>query len=235
MRHMMPTVLFAMTVVGAATGWSAARADGNCPGTQAALDSVPPSEVARVCEAARWTEATLAQCGISPSRHYSVRLADEVRSNYGYCIFGQFRSNPDVASIVGQTAAAALLDSIPDDEPMSVLKALPTDELFRSLIVHEISHAILHQNLKAPASHAVHEYVAGVSQLGALSAKSRAVYLARFSKEDSYTEEMFNDLVVAMDPARYAAAAYRHFHRPENGCTFMRRLLTEPHALPLVP
>jgi len=46
---------------------------------------------------------------------------------------------------------------------------------------------------------------------------------------------MFNDLVVAMDPARYAAAAYRHFHRPENGCTFMRRLLTEPHALPLVP
>ena len=201
----------------------------------ARLQAVPAAEHSRVCDAATWVETTLGRCGIIPLRGYIVRYVREVRNDYGNCIFGRFRANPDVAAVVGPSATAALVAAIPDSEPMSIYKSLPADDLHRSLIVHEIGHVIVHQNLKVAPCHAIHEYVAAVVQIGALSETSRKMFLARFAGEDRYTEEMFNDMVQAMNPARYAAAAYRHFHRPGNGCAFVRRLLTEPGTVPAVP
>jgi hypothetical protein len=210
-------------------------AGARCEGTQAVLEAVPPPEVARVCEAAISAESELAHCSLAPSKPYTIRFVPDIRDDYGSCIFGRFRSNPDVASILGRSAMEQLVASIPEEEPMSVLRSLPLDDLHRSLIVHEVTHAIVHQNLKVPASHAIHEYIAAVIQLGTLSRHSRDAYLARFASEDVFTDAMFNDLVEAMNPARFAAAAYRHFHQPGNGCIFVRRLLNDPGTVPRVP
>lgn len=206
-----------------------------CAGTRAVLDAVPPAEVAHVCEAASSAERELARCNMTASRPYTIRLVPDIRDHFGSCIFGRFRSNPHIALVLGRPAAEALVASIPDDEPMSVLRSLPLDDLHRSLIVHEVTHAIVHQSLRVAPCHAIHEYIAAVVQLGTLSQRSRDAYLARFAGEDVFTEAMFNDIVQAMNPARFAAAAYRHFHQPGKGCNFVRRLLNDPDTVPRTP
>lgn len=215
---------------------SVSAADRTCQGTSAEIGSIADSDRAHVCRAAAFAEATLAKCQISPKRPYVVRLMPDVRNAYGNCIFGQFRAGErDVAAIVTLDTAAALVASIPDGEPMGVYRQLPAAELHHSLIVHEISHAIIHRNLSVAPCHAVYEYIAAVAQISSLSETSRQIYLAAFAGEDRYATEMFNDLVLAMNPARYAAAAYRHFHLPENGCAFVHRLLADQNTLPRLP
>lgn len=215
---------------------SASSEERICPGTRAEVGSVADTDRAHVCGAAVAAESALAKCRISPRRPYTIRFFSDVRNPQGNCIFGQFRAGEkDVAAIVHLEASAALVASIPDGEPMSVYRKLPATELHHSLIVHEVSHAIVHQNLAVAPCHAVHEYIAAVAQISALSDESRRVYLEAFAGEDRYTTEMFNDIVLAMNPARYAAAAYRHFHLPENGCAFVRRLLADHNALPRLP
>ncbi len=215
---------------------SASSADRTCPGTSAEVGSIAEADRGRVCDAAEKAEATLAKCQILPKRPYVVRLIADVRNAYGNCIFGQFRAGEkDVAAIVDPDTAATLVASIPDGEPMSVYRKLPATELHHSLIVHEISHAIVHRNLAVAPCHAVYEYIAAVAQISSLSDASRRTYLEAFAGEDRYTTEMFNDLVLAMNPARYAAAAYRHFHLPEHGCAFVHRLLKDHNALPRLP
>lgn len=213
---------------------SQATAD-RCPGTEAEYRGIDADERRRICDAAAAAEAILANCGVKPVRPYVVRIVPEVRNPYGNCIFGRYRSDLDVAEIVSPAATANLVATIPAGEPMAVYNKLPHADLHRSLVVHEISHAIVQQNLKVPPCHAIHEYVAAVAQLGSLPEGSRSAYLNHFAGEDIYTTDMFNDIVLAMNPARFAAAAYRHFQRPENGCAFVQRLLTDPIAVPRVP
>jgi hypothetical protein len=227
---------FALAAITMALSADLASASGSrCHGTRAVLEAVPPAEVARVCEAAISAESELGRCNLAASNPYTIRFVTDIRDDYGSCIFGRFRSNPDVASILGRSATEKLVANIPDDEPMSVLRSLPLDDLHRSLIVHEVTHAIVHQNLKVPPSHTIYEYIAAVIQLGTLSQHSRDAYLARFAGEDVFIDAMFNDLVEAMNPARFAAAAYRHFHQPGNGCIFVHRLLNDPGTVPRVP
>jgi len=56
-----------------------------------------------------------------------------------------------------------------------------------------------------------------------------------FEGKHHYTTEMFNDVVLAMNPARFAAAAYWHFNQSQNGCSFLLRLLQDQHTLPKLP
>ena len=210
--------------------------NGACPGTSAIAGSLAGGERRDVCDAAARTEQGLAICGIKPRRSYFVELVPEVRNTRVNCIFGQFRAGEkDVARVASPGATAALVASLPDDEPQSVLKLIPRAEFHQSLLVHEITHAIVHQNLSVLPCHAVHEYISAVVQLDTLSESSRRIYLDAFAGNSDYTTEMFNDIVLAMDPSRYAAAAYRHFQKPENGCPFLRRLLTTADVLPRLP
>lgn len=217
-------------------GWPAFSQNGACPGTSAIARSLAEDERRYVCNAAAKAEQRLAACGVTAKRPYFVELVPEVRNNLGYCIFGQFRAGEnDVARVVDPTTTAALVASLPDDEPQSVLKRIPAVDFHQSLLVHEITHAIVHQNLSVPPCRAAHEYIAAVVQFDTMADSSRRTYLDAFAGESDYTTEMFNDIVLAMDPGRYAAAAYRHFQKPDNGCAFLQRLLTTADALPRLP
>lgn len=205
-----------------------------CPGTHAEIMNAAGAETDRLCEAARATEAFFTDCGLAPKRHYGVRLVGDVRNAIGGCIFGQFRNDPDVASILTPSASETLVATIPSDEPLSIYKRLPPADLHRSLVIHEIAHAVAHQSFAVAPCHAAHEYIASVAQISALPEATRRTFLAAFEGQDSFADSMFNDLVQAMNPARFTAAAYRHFQRPENGCAFMRRLLTDHTTIPRV-
>ena len=103
---------------------------------------------------------------------------------------------------------------------------IPRHDFYRSLIVHEVVHGILHQNLARPAgSHAAYEYPAYALQIESLAPDVRDKFLRSFDQnaiKDVSTP--FSDPVLFFDPYFFAARAYEHF-KSGNGCAHLQLLL----------
>jgi hypothetical protein len=104
---------------------------------------------------------------------------------------------------------------------------LPRIDFYRSLIVHEIIHGAMHQNLKrAATSHAAYEYPAYALQIESLPSNVRDAFLQssigdRVGRDNS----VFNDTVLFFDPFYFAARAYKHFKTSPDGCANLTALL----------
>jgi len=102
----------------------------------------------------------------------------------------------------------------------------PPELSYRSLIAHEVAHFIVFQNLaKQSASWVVQEYVASVTQLATLPPLHRERILSRIGGSGFEDSNKINATVLLASPDFFAANAYRHFIKPENGAAFVRRLL----------
>ena len=94
---------------------------------------------------------------------------------------------------------------------------LPQRDFYRSLIVHEVVHGIMHQNLKRPASsHAAHKYPAYALQIESLDPRVRETFLQSFDQTAIADKSLFNDPVLFFDPYFFAASAYHHFKDSPN-------------------
>ena len=91
-----------------------------------------------------------------------------------------------------------------------------------------VAHAVIHQNLggqKLPF--AAHEYLAYAVQLSTLSAPNRERILARFPGA-AFTElEQVSEIVLGLDPDRFAVKAYQHFRKLDDQDAVLRRLLAD--------
>ena len=114
---------------------------------------------------------------------------------------------------------------------------LPKRDLYRSLIVHEIVHGIMHQNLKRPAaSHAAYEYPAYALQIASLPSDVRDKLLRAIPGGAGSGELVFNDAILSFDPYFFAVRAYEHFKSAANGCAQLHVLLDgEAPFIPLLP
>ena len=213
---------------------AAAQARERCPGTQAELTDPRAAESARLCEAASFAESFLGRCEIRPRRPYGIAIDASLCDVVGRPIFGVYRPREGIAFIQPAKGCAAIVSGIPPEDSMAALQRLPPAVVYRSYVVHELAHAIVHQNLKVAPSLPVYEYVSAAAQVAALPDDWRDVYLREFASVD-FEPEMFNSLTLAMDPARFGVAAWRHFNRPEHGCAFLRRLLEDDGVFPRLP
>jgi hypothetical protein len=104
---------------------------------------------------------------------------------------------------------------------------LPADEeLHRSVVVHEVAHAAAAAKFAvAMPALAAQEYIACVAQFAVLSQTTRERILDRHPGTGFETTAAINSTVFLMDPNYFAAQAWRHFVKPENGVAFIRRLL----------
>ena len=100
------------------------------------------------------------------------------------------------------------------------------EELHRSVIAHEVAHAAAAARFAVPRpALAAQEYIACVAQLAVLSPATRERILERFPGTGFETTTQINSTIFLMDPSFFAAQAWRHFVKPENGPAFIRRLL----------
>ena len=178
-----------------------------------------PQEHRLVCAAAGDAIELLGRCGISPRRPLQVQIMSEVRHPMGRAIFGLFDIKQDKVLVTRETNIAPLAEDTP-------YARLPQREFYRSLIVHEVVHGIMHQNLKRPAeSHAAYEYPAYALQIQSLAPSLREQFLQSFRQETVRADFMFSDTVLFFDPFFFAAQAYRHFKAAGNGCVHLNALL----------
>jgi hypothetical protein len=173
-----------------------------------------------VCSAASDAMQLLGRCKISLRRPLQVEILSEVRHPFfKSAIFGLFDRKDQRVLITRPENLPSLVRGTP-------YEVLPPADFYRSLIVHEIIHGIIHQNLQRPATtHAAYEYPAYALQIESLPFAVREEFLRSFDQAAMTSEFLFNDAVLFFDPYYFAARAYHHFKATPDSCTHLHALL----------
>ena len=191
--------------------------------TEARVDVAADSSDERrlVCSAAAHAVQLLGRCGISLRRPLAIQIMSEVRHPLGGTIFGLYDAKRERVLVTHEGNSASLVEGTP-------YATLPQPDFYRSVIVHEAVHGIMHQNLKRPASsQAAYEYAAYALQLESLDAEIRDQFLRSFDQSAiSSGSALFNDAILVFDPFFFAARAYRHLKAAPDECAHLRGLLS---------
>jgi len=172
------------------------------------------------CSAANDSIRLLGRCGISLRRPLHVQIMSDVRHPFSGAIFGLFDTKQERVLVTQEANIPPLVEDTP-------YAKLPQRDFYRSLIVHEVIHGVMHQNLKRPAaSHAAYEYPAYALQIESLAPNIRDDFLQSFDQTALKAQStLFNDPVLFFDPYFFAARAYHHFKASANGCAHLIALL----------
>jgi hypothetical protein len=189
-----------------------------CAQAPVEVTALSPDERRLACSAANDALRLLGRCGISVRRPLRVEIMSEVRHPFSGAIFGLFDIKQDKVLVTQEVNIPSLVKDTP-------YAGLPQRDFYRSLIVHEVIHGVMHQNLKRPASsHAAYEYPAYALQIESLTPSVREQFLQSFEQDAIRADTIFNDTVLMFDPFFFAARAYRHF-KAGNGCAHLNALL----------
>ena len=188
----------------AATAWAAGRGailSGHkqasytgrerCPEALADVTAASSDERRLACSAAGDALQMLGRCGIYLRRPLHLQIMSEVRHPFGNSpIFGLFDTKQDRVLVTQEANIQYLVKDTPYAQ-------LPQRDFYRSLIVHEVVHGIMHQNLKwQPASHAAYEYPAYALQIASLPSSVRDKFLRSIPNRARPSEFVLNDTIL---------------------------------------
>ena len=102
-----------------------------------------------------------------------------------------------------------------------------TRPLYESVVVHEVSHAIVEQNLstRRPTSRVVHEYIAYAAQLTSMAPDLREEILRRYDQPAYADVNEMSWVYYEMDPSGFGVKVYRHFRATHDPAAFLQDLL----------
>jgi len=189
-----------------------------CP--EAAVDVTAASSDERqlVCSSAYSAIQLLGRCKITVQRPVQVHILSEVRHPFNGLIFGLFDKKHERVLVTRPENVPSLITGAP-------YEAIPQADFYRSLIVHEVIHGVMHQSMKRPAdTHAAYEYPAYALQIESLLPAVREKFLRAFDQA-ARSDFMFSDSLLFFDPYFFAARAYEHYKASPDGCGHLRELL----------
>jgi hypothetical protein len=190
-----------------------------CAEASVEVIAAAPDERQLVCAAVTDALQLLGRCQIFMLRPLDIRIADEVRNPLGVAIFGMFDPNSERVWITRYDRVSLLARGTPFGE-------IPLREFFKSLVVHEIIHGVMHQNAKRRlTSRSAHEYPAFALQIASLPESARDAFLGSIRNGRGTDHFMFNDIILSWDPFFFAARAYAHYSAAPNGCAYLISLL----------
>lgn len=189
-----------------------------CRGTAVDVTAASEPERELACSAAGEAIRMLGRCGIAQRKPVHVHIMAEVRHSLGQ-VFGLFDIRQEKILVTHEGNIPSLVKDTP-------YAGLPQRDFYRSLILHEVIHAIMHQNIeRQPTSHAAYEYPAYALQIESLPPAVREQFLRSFDQAALRSDTVFNDAVLFFDPYFFAARAYRHFQAAADRCALLGALL----------
>jgi hypothetical protein len=195
-----------------------------CAEVSVEVTAASPIERQRACDAAGQALRRLERCNISPRTPLRIEILGEVRRPSGGTIFGGFDPVREGVLVTRYENIAPLAAGTP-------FGLLPQGEFYKSLIFHEVVHAVMHQNYKRrPTNHAAYEYPAYALQIESLPQDVREKFLQAFDVGADKNEFRFSDTILAFDPFFFAARAYEHFRASPDGCAHLHALLAGDSA-----
>jgi hypothetical protein len=167
-------------------------------------------------------------CGFKPLASLKITVDREVEKVTGYPVFGVFIVATNTILILD---AAGFRKSI---EALPVSAVVPWRRWYRSIIAHEMAHAILRANLSEELPWLYHEYIAGVVQMASLPAEDQAVLLRAFPKFSARDgAAMLNEFIYAFAPVGFVIGAFANARRFPDRCAHIREVIRRK-AIPTV-
>ena len=190
-----------------------------CMGTLVDVTGASSDERGLACLAASQAVQLLGRCQIALRGPLHVIVSDELRHPSGWPTLGFFEAKRERVTVAGYEKMRSLTKGTPFD-------ALSKQELFKSVIVHEVIHGVLHQNSTSHVlSHPAGEYLAYALQMESLPAHERDSYLRLIDKKVDTADMLFSDLLLLADPFLFAAQAYAHFKAAPDSCAQAKAML----------
>ncbi len=192
-----------------------------CPETHATVVFEERSHAALACAAAKdaigfWSGWDLA----GPTR-VTLEVVEILTPLHGRHLIGLYDAPTNTIKILSLTASQEIVGAT------LVFGMAFDEELYRSFIVHEVTHAIADQFFAVNvASIPAHEYIAYVAQLSTMPAVLRERIMAGASVEGFIDEYEISEIYLGFSPEDFALKSYLHYMRPGNGEAFVNRLLT---------
>lgn len=199
-----------------------------CTGVGVDVTASSDTERDLTCAAARDAFELLGRCNIHARTRVSVRVSGKVLHPAKGEVFGFFDGR--TATVATLSEASALAAGTPHG-------LLPNVIFYKSLVVHEIVHAVMNQNYsRQPQTRAAFEYPAYVMQFASLPTTAREKLRSATRSSPIAPGFVFNDILLAMDPFVFAAIAYEHFSAAADGCLYLNALLKgEVDFIPTLP
>jgi len=184
------------------------------------VNSTAGTEFIDVCKAAADAIAFLSESGVSVNQQITINIVEELPAVLPGDPIGCFDYDNEEVYIISKTHC---IERIHESRLFNVNS---DEEYYRSIIAHEVAHAVVVQNFPVDGlAWVAQEYAAYITQLATLSAASRARVLAQFGGGGFDTPRQINSIVLMMSPDFFAVSAYRHFMKDENGPCFLLKML----------
>ncbi|TXL67057.1 DUF6639 family protein [Zeimonas arvi] len=188
-----------------------------CAGTSVSARAPDRETAMHACEAAAAATRFLSGMGLDVSAPIELRIVAALPDGVGASAIGCF--------VREQRTAWVLIES-ECRNPAAVFELPMSKALHRSVVAHEIGHAIAGANFSVARPEPVaQEYIAYVTQLATMPPELRNRVLERYPRSSSEGPGHLNGPVYLMDPSRFAAIAWRHHLGPDGGAAFIRRVL----------
>lgn len=209
---------FLMLAVLGMTPTPAHAAEFVCENGYARIDGGGQSDRDLICEAAQRAAGFLETMGI-PGHDVHIEISDTLPSNHSEAI-GCYHWGLDRIVLPDLEHCSA-------PEVLEAFGNVDADELTIGFVAYEIAHATArHAFGISDPTVTTQEYIAAVVQIGVIERVERERVLEALDGSGFATASEINLFAYQVDPAGLAAAAYRHFMKPENGAPFIQKLLS---------
>ena len=178
----------------------------------------------RLCKPASWAIDQMDHCGFAIKEKLTVEVVEDLRHPFGTPVVGK----SDSAEFSVQVAPPSQCRKLAREE--IALAEVDFHALYESIVVHEVIHAVLWQQLDHPQNGSVSEiageYVAYAFQLLSLPEADREKLLAAFPRAPPRDLGPFNSMALLLKPLRFATNAYRHLMSVDDRCEFLRKIIS---------
>lgn len=190
----------------------------HCPDVPFDVVSASLDDRHEACRAAAGAIAAMAELGLEPTRPLGLTVVD-------HPFEPPYDRIPALYRIRSGRIELQTSGRLRDDGEATILGQPISASLYRSLVVHEIAHAVASMHGRADMRHAAQEYIAFSMQIASLPADERERILARADVGPFGSLDEVSDLYLMLDPQRFAAKAYQHFAASPDPAALLQRLL----------
>ncbi|MDJ1018059.1 MAG: hypothetical protein QNJ35_16230 [Paracoccaceae bacterium] len=191
------------------------------------VEGATENEAPRVCADAISAKKTLSLCGMEQARPVTFELRDSIDSPVDHCA-GLYQPGSDRVLLISRSKVGSVL---PDE---SVFSVLDDETFYASLVLHELSHAVMDQMVgEEGRCGADYEYVAYALQIESLPEDARQKVVSNTKASGAVDVSRLNDVLLGFKPDLFAVRAWKHFSEEGNGCDFVSDILSGDASLAL--
>lgn len=198
-----------------------------CPEGNAVISFSDTIDVKIVCQAVVDTRDFLEAYGLNVGGAIKIQIINEIPRDKSVHMLGYYDHYQEQIYVLNLTTCI---------KNKVEMFGLPLKlDLYKSFLIHEISHAIASKNFSVKQTLIPHEYIAYVTQLSTMPLILRNKVLENFPGEGFTEVGQINPIFFLLSPERFAVKAYRHFGQQADAAAFLQRLLKKEFTIDPYP